>query len=369
MDDPVREMMSRAVAEGVFPGAVLLVDLGGRIVVREAFGVTSREASPERVTVDTVFDLASLTKPLSTAALALGLVAAGRIALDEPVASHVPGWTTGAKSLVTLRHLLTHTSGLPDWRPFYQQIPPHEVGTPDGKRRIVERAAREPLETPPGANTRYSDLGFIVLGALIERLAGDPLDALWARHIAAPLGCESTGYATSERNGAARWLDGRRVAATETCPWRGRTLHGEIHDENAAAMGGVAGHAGLFGTADDVRRVALEWLRARRGTSRLWPAGLAATFLTRQTQMGDGSWALGWTVPTPPSTSGRYFSSESFGHLGFTGTSVWADPDRELVVILLSNRVHPTRANQSIKSFRPLLHDAVYQSVVGIAPR
>lgn len=365
MLSPLHDLMSQAVDDAVFPGAVLLVDVGGRLIVCEAFGSSTRIPAREAMTVETVFDLASLTKPLVTAGLTLGLAAEGRLALDEPVARHISTWDVGAASRVTIRHLLTHSSGLPAWRPFYRRVPAADVATLEGKRRIIELAASEALEAEPGVGGRYSDLGFILLGSIIERLMGRPLDRLFTECLARPLSLSSTAYAPIGDGAARAWLDGRRVAATETCPWRGRTLRGEVHDENSYAMGGVSGHAGLFGTAEDVRRLTREWMVAARGGSTLWPAEPAATFLTRQREIGSGGWALGWTVPTPPSTSGRHFSPRSFGHLGFTGTSVWADPEQDLLVILLSNRVHPTRANQAIARFRPRLHDAVYESVIG----
>jgi CubicO group peptidase (beta-lactamase class C family) len=259
-----------------------------------------------------------------------------------------------------LRHLLTHTTGLPDWRPLYQGLEPALVATPTGKRRILKTIEQEPLLSDPGAQSRYSDLGFILLGAIAEKNAKRSLDELARERLFTPLGLSSVGYLPGGNAGSRAWSAGRRVAATERCRWRGRVLQGEVHDENAYAMGGVSGHAGLFGDALGVRGLVRAWREAALGRSALWPADLATRFLTRQSDLGQGSWALGWTVPTPPSTSGRFFSQRAYGHLGFTGTSVWVDPDRELTVILLTNRVHPTRDNQGIAAFRPAIHDAVY---------
>jgi CubicO group peptidase (beta-lactamase class C family) len=187
------------------------------------------------------------------------------------------------------------------------------------------------------------------------------LDDAARERLFAPLGLDSVGFLPVGTTHA--WTSNRTVAATEHCSWRGRVLRGEVHDENAYAMGGVSGHAGLFGDAMGVLTLVRGWRDAALGRSPRWPAELAARFLTRHSDVGDGSWALGWTVPTAPSTSGRYFSPRSYGHLGFTGTSVWVDPDRELTVVLLTNRVHPTRENQGIAAFRPAIHDAIYRGL------
>jgi CubicO group peptidase (beta-lactamase class C family) len=352
--------MVDAVANAVFPGGVLLVDVAGKIVFFDAYGSAASDPLAEPMTPDTVFDLASLTKPLVTAALTLSLAAERRLSIDDSVGRYLPAWAGGAKARATLRHLLTHTAGLPDWRPLFQSLDPLLVAAPDGKRRIVATVAQEALQSEPGAESRYSDLGFILLGAIAEQIGGRPLDELASERLFTPLGLSSVGYLPVGDRGGREWLTGRRVAATERCSWRGRVLRGEVHDENAYAMGGVSGHAGLFGNALGVWGLVRAWREAALGRSALWPADLTTRFLTRQADLGQGSWALGWTVPTPPSTSGRFFSPRAYGHLGFTGTSVWVDPDRELTVILLTNRVHPTRDNQGIAAFRPAIHDAVY---------
>ncbi|MFZ5861925.1 MAG: serine hydrolase domain-containing protein [Nitrospirota bacterium] len=355
--------MADTLAARAFPGGVLVADVGGRVVFFEAFGRAAEIPVAEDMTTDTVFDLASLTKPLVTAALALSLVAERRLAVDDPVGRYLPSWRDGAGARATIRHLLTHTSGLPDWRPFYRDVPPELIATPAGKHRLIDAAEREPLISPPGAESRYSDLGFILLGSILERVADQPLDESARERLFAPLGLHSIGFLPARRTDSPSWADHRTVAATEQCPWRGRVLRGEVHDENAYAMGGVSGHAGLFGDAMSVLRLVRGWREASLGRSPRWPADLAMRFLTRQNDVGNGSWTLGWTTPTPPSTSGRFFSPRSYGHLGFTGTSIWVDPDRELTVILLTNRVHPTRENQGIAAFRPAIHDAIYQGL------
>ncbi|MBI3606549.1 MAG: beta-lactamase family protein, partial [Nitrospirae bacterium] len=337
----------------MFPGAVLLVEARGEIVLFEAYGHAALVPTPDPMTRDTVFDVASLTKPLITATLMLLLVAEGRITLDEPISAALPSWNSGAKAGVTVRHLLTHTSGLPAWRPFFQQLDPATVATAEGRARLINAVEREPLENRPGAVSRYSDLGFILLGSLIERDANQSLDRVADERIIRPLGLHSTGYLPVGDRASEAHLHGRRIAATESCSWRGRILRGEVHDENAYAMGGVSGHAGLFADARDVHRLVRAWRASRTEGMPFGPAPLAKEFLTRQQRVGDGGWALGWTVRTEPSTAGRYFSPRSFGHLGFTGTSIWVDPEVGLTVILLTNRVHPSRANEALASFRP----------------
>jgi CubicO group peptidase (beta-lactamase class C family) len=359
-DKTIRTLIADTLAAKAFPGGVLLADVGGRVQFFEAFGHTSQGPTAQTVSTDTVFDLASLTKPLVTSALTLSFVADRLASVDEPVGTYLPAFRNGTAARVTIRHLLTHTSGLPDWQPFYRALPPETIATPEGKRRVLDAAEHEPLVSAPGAETRYSDVGFILLGSILERVADRPLDELARERLFAPLGLDSVGFLPAGNPRARAWVSNRSVAATEHCPWRKRLLCGEVHDENAHAMGGVSGHAGLFGTATGVLTLVREWRDAALGRSPRWPADLAARFLTRHADVGNGSWALGWTVPTPPSTSGRFFSPRSYGHLGFTGTSVWVDPDRELTVILLTNRVHPTRDNQGIATFRPAIHDAIY---------
>jgi CubicO group peptidase (beta-lactamase class C family) len=362
-DQLIRTLISDHLAARAFPGGVLLVDVGGRVQFFEAFGHTSEGPTAEAVSTATVFDLASLTKPLVTAALTLSFVAERLVSIDDPVGTYLPAFRDGAAARATIRHLLTHTSGLPDWRPFYRVLPPETIATPEGKRRVLDAAEHEPLVSDPGAESRYSDVGFILLGSILERIADRPLDETARERLFAPLGLDSVDFLPVDKPHAHAWVSNRTVAATEHCRWRGRVLRGEVHDENAYAMGGVAGHAGLFGDAMGVLTLVREWRDAALGRSPRWPAELAARFLTRHTDVGNGGWALGWTVPTPPSTSGRFFSPRSYGHLGFTGTSVWVDPDRELTVILLTNRVHPTRENQGIAAFRPALHDAIYRGL------
>jgi CubicO group peptidase (beta-lactamase class C family) len=318
----------------------------------------------------TVFDLASLTKPIATATSLLLLAAEGRVDLDDPVAKLLPAFGERGKEGVTIRHLLTHTSGLKPWRPFHEALLERErkkgerlLGTPAAKEAVLERIYRSALVHEPGEAAVYGDLDFILLGAIVEAVSGQPLDDFARERILAPLGMDDTrfvrlGDGQPELPDALR----RRFAATENCPWRGRVLWGEVHDPNAWAMGGVAGHAGLFATADDVMTFAVAVLDVWHGRSEALPREWLRRFLTRNEAPEQTTWALGWDTPTPgASSSGQHFSPTSVGHLGFTGTSLWIDLEREAVVVMLTNRVHLV-AKRSKFTLRPIVHDLVMES-------
>jgi CubicO group peptidase (beta-lactamase class C family) len=333
-----------AVAAGAAPGAVVAVSIGGRRWMHSAgrLGLDDASAPDGR----TVYDLASLTKVVALTPLVLEAVASGRLDLDEPVVRRVPEFTGPGKDAVTLRHLLTHSSGLPAWRPLHQEAPDRDSA--------LALVFATPLDTVPGTRERYSDLGLILAGVLVERVEGAPLDTLTARRLAA-LGLHETRYRPP-----ATWL--RRIPPTELDPWRGRVLRGEVHDENAARLGGVSGHAGLFGSARDLLRYG-EWWLARVGPG--GPGGRAAwtpartrldsltrAFTARQEVVPGSSRAIGWDTPSEWSSAGPRLANWSFGHTGFTGTSIWVDPSRALVVVLLTNRVHPTRENPRVGPLR-----------------
>jgi CubicO group peptidase (beta-lactamase class C family) len=226
----------------------------------------------------------------------------------------------------------------------------------------------EALVYERGTRSLYSDLGFMLLGFIIEHSSGQSLNAFFQDHILASLGGVNLEFVFQER--LHEFLErmtkqGGGIAPTELDPWRGRLLRGEVHDENAAALGGEAGHAGLFGTVAAVLAITGIWIQAYHGRTSLLAQDLVREFTRRQNQAGSSSWALGWDTPSVPSSAGRYFSARSFGHLGYTGTSIWIDPEQELEVVLLSNRVHPTRKNEAIRDFRPMIHDLVYREFVG----
>ncbi|MFZ0612725.1 MAG: serine hydrolase domain-containing protein [Desulfobacterales bacterium] len=355
----VHELMRQAVSQGVFPGGVLLVSRRGAIEDLFACGLGNR-FTQRPVTVDTVFDLASLTKPLATTLAVMRLVAGGRLALDQPLASLLTVFEGTDKAAITVRQLLDHTAGLPDYRPFYVDL----VRLPPAARRqsLLEAIARMPLASGPGRAELYSDPGFMVLGAAVEALSGQRLDRFVGEALYAPLGLNGGGPPLCFVDLAAptNFAD---VAATEQCPWRRQLLEGVVHDDNAYALGGIAGHAGLFGSARAVHMLLTVLWQAFCGDSppTVLPAGVVQTFLRR----GDGGRRpLGFDAPSQTaSSSGRYFSPATVGHLGFTGTSFWLDLRQSIGVILLTNRVHPRRTNERIKRFRPQLHDAVMETL------
>jgi CubicO group peptidase (beta-lactamase class C family) len=356
--------MGAGIAEGVFPGGALLVRVRGRTVHLSFHG--RRSLQPPRGPVDarTCFDLASLTKVLATTPLVLLTIQQGRLALDEPVHRALHGYAGHGRETITLRMLLDHSSGLPAWRPYYKEVSSADGGTwlatVKGRDAVRRMVAAEAPEVEPGSRALYGDLGFSLLDWILERVTGQPTDALFSKWLAGPLrlgGLFFVDLTSPEK--AARARRGRAFAATERCPWRGRTLVGEVHDENAYAMGGVSGHAGLFGRVQDVAAVAEAWLASYLGSDGFFESRLVRQFWQRSGVPGSTR-ALGFDTPSPEaSQAGGRFGPRTVGQLGFTGTSLWIDPDRELVVVLLTNRVHPSRENEAIKRFRPVLHERV----------
>ncbi len=369
--DPIANAMQAAVEGGVFPGAVLLVRFRGTPVYHRAFGCAALMPAPEPARLETIYDLASLTKPLATATVVLCLVQDGRLSIEDPLQKHLEELKGSAIGDATVFHLLTHSSGLPAWRPLYERIAeedrrvPGFLGSPAARQLALALIKGEPLEAPVGARNCYSDLGFILLGMLVERVSRRPLPVLCRERVFGPM--QAPLYFLGP-GGAAQGSDARPevslTAPTENDPWRKRVLRAEVHDENAYAMGGAAGHAGLFGTASAVSAVTGQWLDSYAGRSRVLLPDLVRRFVERQDRIAGSSWALGWDTPSAPSSAGRRFSAASFGHLGYTGTSIWIDPVTELEAVLLSNRVHPTRRNDAIKQFRPVIHDLIYEELI-----
>ena len=369
----VDKALDAAIAKSQIPGAVVLARMprDGELLEHESVRGAA-VLKPERIAMarETIFDLASLTKPIATATSVMLLAAEGRIDLDDPVAKVLPHFGERGKETVTIRNLLTHTSGLKPWRPFHEALLERErkkgerlLGTPAAKEAVLERIYRSALVHEPGEAAVYGDLDFILLGAIVETVSGQPLDAFAAERIFRPLGMHETRFVRIG-DGAPELPDAvrRRFAATEACPWRGRVLWGEVHDPNAWAMGGVAGHAGLFAPADDVLRFATAVLDVWHGRSELLPPDWLRRFLTKNSAPEQTTWALGWDTPTPgASSSGHHFSATSVGHLGFTGTSMWIDLEREAVVVMLTNRVHLV-AKRSKFELRPIVHDLVMES-------
>jgi CubicO group peptidase (beta-lactamase class C family) len=351
------EILAEGVQEGVYTAAVALAGLKGELLWQGAAGRVSRSADSAAVTLDTVFDLASLTKPLATALAFMLLADRGRLALDASLGDiFSDAWLPEDKRPITVRSLLAHRSGLPAWRPFFEELLKHP---PAERPALLTRlAATEPLEHPPDTATLYSDLGFFLLKAAAERICGESLDDFCRREIYRSLGCDTLDF------NPRRHFENRAFAATEVGLIPGRKIFGEVHDENAWAAGGVAGHAGLFGTGADVFDLLAALHKAYKGklAGPLQPESVRL-FFTPATQGGRG---LGFDVPHPdPSqrAAGRYFSLNSVGHLGFTGTSFWLDLERGQMVVLLTNRVHLGRDNDKIRAFRPRFHEAASRAL------
>ena len=370
----IQAALQSAVDDGVFPGAQLAVRLRGELRCVVVAGRLSSEPPGLPVQPTTIYDLASLTKPLATVTSVLLLIQRAKVALEDPVQEVLAELEGAPIGQATVRELLTHRSGLPGWRPLYERLdargtaPGLSGGDHPVKQQVLQMIRDEPLIYARGARSVYSDLGFILLGFLVERLSGMALDLWCEEAIVRPLRadplmfCPTTGRA--QLDVVRPIVDVLRIAPTEQDEWRNRFLCGEVHDENAAAMGGVAGHAGLFGTAESVLAVSGAWLRGYHGRESILDGELVRQFTARQESAARSSWALGWDTPSAPSSSGSRFSEWSFGHLGYTGTSLWIDPLCELEVVLLSNRVHPSRRNERIKVFRPCIHDLVYREFV-----
>jgi serine-type D-Ala-D-Ala carboxypeptidase len=374
----VRNQLQEGLTRRVFPGAVTCVAREQRVLALEALGFAQITPRRRILQAHTIFDLASLTKPLATTTAILQLCSRGLLELDAPVASYLPSFANSEHGKITIRHLLTHTSGLPAWEMLYLPSPLR----PDDRRQAacksiaeaVERIGATPTSAPPGANVEYSDLGFIVLGHLVALLGTKTLDVYTHDHIAHPLSLSSLRFRPP-----ASWR--RRCAATEVgnayerarssdlglpngFRWRTHLLCGEVHDGNAYYVGGgVAGHAGLFGTAHDVARIGQMLLHGGAlDGHRILPATLIADATTDQTRgLAGGGRGLGWAVSQP--WFGQRASAAAFGHTGFTGTSVLIDPAREAVIVLLTNRVHPSAEPNAIVEFRPVFHDAVLEAL------
>lgn len=339
-DEQISAMLEERIAAGDFPSAVYVVAEDASVRLSDALGFAVLDKERHAATLETIYDLASLTKPLITGMLSALLIERGEIGLDDAAARYLPEFETADKRSITLRQLLTHTSGLPAWRPLYLIA--------DGdKERALSSIAREPLEAEPGTRVRYSDLGFITLGFLLERMARTPFAKLAQREIFEPLKLERTFFNPDPalRTEIAACEMGNAYEC-ETCggqqsesyAWRENLIWGEVHDGNAHFLGGAAGHAGLFSTARETLRLATQFHAA---STELFKPETCALFRTDMTPGMDEARALAWQLAaTPDSTAGPRLPRESFGHLGFTGTSCWNDPSRTRTFILLTNRTH-----------------------------
>jgi CubicO group peptidase (beta-lactamase class C family) len=337
-----REVLRRAIVQRACPAAVIEVGGSSQPSWREAFGRLTFDGRAPAAREDTIFDLASLTKVLSTAPLVMRHVERGALALDDPVAQYLPRWRGADREHVTIRDLLSHSSGLPAHRPFFREL--------RGRDQFEQVICDTPLDYAPRSASIYSDLGFMLLGFILEDLA--PLPAQFDTLCVQMGGIQEIQFQPPE-------LWQTRIAPTQQNAVRGRLLVGEVDDDNAWALGGAAGHAGLFGTAPAVGECARHVLQVLDGRVGAFRKDTLETFIAKRTDVPGSSRALGWDTMLPTSSCGMRMSPRAFGHTGYTGTSLWIDPDREVYVVLLTNRVHPTADNEAIKEVRRALHDAV----------
>ena len=342
-----------AIDQLVFPGAALAVTHQGSLVAAQGFGRFTYDPGSAEVRSDTIFDLASLTKVITTTTMAMVLYERGLMSLDASLQMVLPEFVTLAppyqrerRSRVTVRMLLAHSSGLPAYERLFEFARDRD--------ELMRAAITTPLVMEPGTHAAYSDIGFILLGEVLARLSGSALDRFAEQEIFAPLGMERARFNPPED-----W----RLAippTEEDKTFRKRIIQGEVNDENAFVMGGISGHAGVFAPATDVARFAECMLRG--GTPILNPATVRL-FTAREASPQGTSRALGWDTPSHPSSSGIMLTPSSFGHLGFTGTSLWIDPRRQLSVTLLTNRTWPHRSAQAIRQIRPVVHDAIVEAL------
>jgi beta-N-acetylhexosaminidase len=352
---PAFKVVEDAIADKAFPGATIAVGYRGKVSYH-AFGKLSYDKDSPAVKVDTMYDLASLTKVVVTTTLVEKLVEgdfASPLSLDAPIERYLPEWTGGPqpewRHRVTVRNLMTHTSGLPPFKEYWRDS--------KGKQDTLGRIFVEPLEYEPGTKVVYSDLGIILMAEIIQRLTGKPLDQLANETLFDPVGMKNSMYNPPKR----LWPE---IAPTEVDnQLRHRLVQGEVHDENAYSIGGVSGHAGVFSTSPDLAAFCQMLLNGGvYAHHRILKRATIAEFTVPQ-PLAKNTRTLGWVVPTEGSSSGHYFSAHSYGHTGFTGTTIWIDPDRQLFVVLLTNRVNPTRENMKIAAVRPAVHDAVMKAL------
>jgi serine-type D-Ala-D-Ala carboxypeptidase len=341
-------LLQNAVESRAFPCACVAVTHAEKVVARKAFGRFTYEQDSAPADIENIFDLASVSKVVATTVMAMILYERGLLALEMPIVSVLPEFSGSdlRRAEVTGRMLLAHSSGLPAYEKLYLR-----ASTRD---ELLRECFSTPLRNAPGSHAEYSDMGFILLGVALERIAGEPLDAFCQREVFGPLGMSQTTF-----NPPASWRP--RIPPTgDDRTFRNRIIRGEVQDENASVMGGVAGHAGVFSTASDLAVLAQALLRG--GAPIIQPQTLGV-FTHREHSPPGTSRALGWDTPSAPSQSGKYFAVSSYGHLGYTGTSLWIDPERQLAVALLTNRTWPDCSNQAIKEIRPRFHDAIIEAL------
>ncbi len=341
-------LLQGAIAARVFPGCALAVTHESKLIALKSLGRFTYEPNSPEVLPASIFDLASLTKVVATTTMAMLLYERGLLDLELSVAAIIPQFAPGdpRRLEVTLRMLLAHSSGLPAYKQLFLQAQSRDA--------LLHAAITTPLAADPAIRAEYSDIGFIVLGSALEKIADETLDRFCQREIFGPLGMVRTSF-----NPSNTW-HGSIPPTADDRTFRKRIVQGEVQDENASVLGGSAGHAGLFATAHDMALFAHAMLSGGRPILR---PGTLALFTKRENFPEGTSRALGWDTPSPPSQSGKYFSARSFGHLGYTGTSLWIDPARQLSITLLTNRTWPDCSNKAIQQVRPAFHDAVVEGL------
>ncbi|HEY1526321.1 MAG TPA: serine hydrolase [Candidatus Angelobacter sp.] len=346
-------VLRSGIDQHAFPGAALAITHQGKLIAHKGLGHFTYDGTSPAVTVETIYDLASVTKVIATTTSCMILYDRGLFNLDQLLVELLPRFVDSSseqensrRQKITLQMLLAHSSGLPAYIKLFQ--------TAHNKEELLQQALQVPLTAEPGTRAEYSDIGFILLGEALQKLISGPLDQFCQREIFAKLNLAHTAFNPPQAGKLA-------IPPTEDDRiYRHRLIQGEVNDENAFVMGGVAGHAGCFASALDVSVFAQCLLQ---GGTPLVKKETLELFTRRQDLPHGISRALGWDTPSQPSQSGKYFSSRSYGHLGYTGTSLWIDPDRQLSVTLLTNRTWPDRGSQLIKQFRPAFHDAVIEAL------
>ncbi len=363
MDKVLFHLLQSGIEKRVFPGAVAGLSTGfgkNRKRYFSVAGIKDITFPAEKVNEETFFDLASLTKPLSTTLILYSLIHEKKVKFDEVLSDFFKN-VPSDKNIISIRQLLSHSSGLKGYSPYFKELKP--IQNKNNSSYLLESILREQQEYIPETKCCYSDLGFILLGCLIEKVTGTPLELLFKQRIAAPLGLEQDIMYIPVKHGKNVKVDKKNFASTENCPWRKKIMRAEVHDEHCWLMNGVSGHAGLFGRIGAVVRLCEEILDQykKRGKKFSW-SEIIQTGL--QKQYADQSWCLGFDTPSlQGSSGGNYLSAQSIGHLGYTGTSFWIDPEKEIIMVLLTNRVHPTRNNIAIRVYRPYFHNRIIEEL------
>jgi CubicO group peptidase (beta-lactamase class C family) len=346
------DILEKAIVARAFPGCSLAVTLGGELIAHKACGRFTYDAGAPEVNTATLFDLASLTKVVATTTMAMILYERGLLDLEAPVSAIVPEFTgqfagnDPRRDTVTLRMLLAHSSGLPAYERLFLRV--------NTREELLQAAFTTSLTAVPGARTEYSDIGFIILGVALERLADESLDTFCQREIFGPVGMTHTTF------NPAPGLKSAIPPTADDRTFRHRVIQGEVQDENASVLGGIAAQAGLFSTAENLAIFAHSMLN---GGHPILRSATTEVFTRREPAPAGTSRALGWDTPSVPSQSGKYLSSRSIGHLGYTGTSLWIDPERQVSITLLTNRTWPDCRNEAIKQVRPAFYDAVMEAL------